>query len=229
VDVPTGWSVHVPRPDPGRPQARHHLGLGQDVRVGRVADVPVGVDPLDVGVSRQALVVRPTADGWRIEITNSNGATVHPWGLAPLVGPGQPVHVMWPFVAVRVHGVLPVSPHWVLLETDQYPFPSPRAALPPVTAETDLANPPLPLTPTQDRAVRVVFEPQLSWPPSVDPPRQIKQAARLLGVGDTAVQKTLGQVRSKARKLGLARAVELTQPDYVHVLVAAGYLAPRRP
>ncbi|MGH3697312.1 MAG: hypothetical protein ACRDRX_25560 [Pseudonocardiaceae bacterium] len=193
---------------------------GTQLRIGRQGDLALA--PADPGLSRIAALVSPTDDGWRVEIRNANGGSVHPWGLA--VPTGRITVTAWPRVAIRLSSSAADRAHWVLLETRLYPFPDATAQPRKAGPATDMADVPLVLTPTEEKVLRTVFEPQLAWPPSLDPPRQLKQAARRLSVTETAVQKSLARARAKADRLGLARHVELTQPDYLHVLVAAGYL-----
>jgi hypothetical protein len=45
-------------------------------------------------------------------------------------------------------------------------------------------------------------------------------------VSASAVQARLTEIRAKATALGLARQVPLSDPEYVYVLVRAGYLRP---
>ena len=58
------------------------IEMGESLVVGREGDLPVGVDLADTGVSRQALTVTATAEGWELVCTNSNRAALHPWGQA---------------------------------------------------------------------------------------------------------------------------------------------------
>lgn len=220
------WRVRTQtdRTDGGAPP-RHHgaavLDEGGRVVVGRSSPLPIGVDPQDDGVSRRAAVVEVVGGLWRITTANGNGAALHRWGLATALA--QPTELVdWPRVALRLRGARPDLVHWVLLETDREPPVAPEPGVRP--GATNIETPPLPLSAAQERALRMVFAPQLAWPPSLDPPLQIKQVARQLQVGETAVQNLLRKAQNRALRLGLAQPVELTRPDYLHVLVAAGYL-----
>lgn len=75
-------------------------------------------------------------------------------------------------------------------------------------------------------AVELVFQDYLAWPPPLTPPepRQLEQVARKLGNSLSGVQDRLRSVQDKALRPGVARPTTLTQPDYFHVLVAAGYM-----
>lgn len=157
--------------------------------------------------------------------TSRSGVVVQPWGLAPNRA-ASTTQLYWPLVAVRVLGSNADARHWVLLECDGY---FDYGTGPVVGRGTTLqAEPPRPLTPAETEAIGVVFESALAWPPPTMPadPLQLKQAARILGVTASAVKVRLEGARAKAEALGLERQVRVTDPDYVHVLVAAGYLRP---
>jgi hypothetical protein len=83
------------------------------------------------------------------------------------------------------------------------------------------------LTVAQEMAVRTLFAELLAWPPLVPAtPLQLKQVASRLGARPESIQRRLEEVRRKALGLGLARTGLLTDPEYLYVLVRAGYLAP---
>jgi hypothetical protein len=90
------------------------------------------------------------------------------------------------------------------------------------------ADPPRPLTPAEQQAIATVFEAILAWPPPLIPgePLQLKQAGRRLGITASAVKVRLEGARTKAELLGLDRSVGVTDPAYLHVLAAAGYIHP---
>jgi hypothetical protein len=216
--------------EPGRDatwphQAGVHARPGRPVVVGREGDLPLGVDPEDGGVSRTALTVVASEQGWQIDNSNRNGAVLHPWGLAVSLAPPHLV-LDWPLIAVRVVGSDHAHQHWVLLEShvrhdaDPPVLPGPGAA----TARSD---PPKPLTAAELEALWTVFADVLSWPPQLPAvPLQLKQAARRLRITESGVQLRLEGAQKKALALGLPRPVRLTEPDYLHVLVGAGYLTP---
>jgi hypothetical protein len=54
----------------------------------------------------------------------------------------------------------------------------------------------------------------------------LKQAARELGIQATTLKARLESARDKAVALGLGHQVGVTDPRYLHVLVAHGYLPP---
>jgi hypothetical protein len=205
----------------GSTQGEVELGEDERITVGRAAKLTFGRAAQDPGISRVAAAVTVHNGSWRIEMSNANGATLHPWGLAPTLA--GPLEVLaWSRVGLRLRGSSPDTRHWLLLETDR--DVPPTAAPTPLSGGTAVEPAPLPLSQAQERALRMVFAPQLAWPPSLDPPLQIKQVARQLGVSNTAVQNLLRKAQDRALRLGLTRPVELTQPDYLHVLVAAGYV-----
>ena len=198
---------------------------GKPVVVGREGDLALGVRPEDGGVSRTALTITATARGWQIENSNRNGAVLHPWGLAVSLAPPHLV-LDWPLIAVRVVGSDHARRHWVLLES-HVPVGSDPPVLPRAGAATARSDPPKPLTPAEREAIWTVFADVLAWPPRVPAvPLQLKQAARRLGITESGVQLRLEGAQRKAVVLGLPRPVRLTEPDYVHVLVGAGYLGP---
>jgi hypothetical protein len=126
--------------------------------------------------------------------------------------------------------------HWVLLEDDEvYTIGAARHT----TGLTDLAKPPNVLTDKQREAVQLLFADVLAWPPRVatrfrDPVaadgavrvKALKEVARSLSVTTEGVQKRLVEVRAKAERLGLAREVPLTDPEYVYLLARSGHLKP---
>jgi hypothetical protein len=190
------------------------------ITIGRRGDIPLGVDVPDEGISRVALTVTATSLGWSITDTSRNGVIVSPWGLAPQ-RPTTTLQLRWPLVAIRVLGTRADARHEVLLECDAYADLDPT----PAPGPTAGAPPPRPLTPAESAALEVVFAPNLAWPPGPSgEPLQLKQAARRLGVSASAVKVRLEGARTKAEGLGLERHVGVTDPAYLHVLVAAGYV-----
>lgn len=213
---------------PGR--SWHQAGAlappGRAVVIGREGELPIGVVPEDGGVSRVALTVTATREGWRIDKSNRNGAVLHPWGLAPSLAPTHTV-LDWPLIAVRVVGSDNAHQHWVLLESQTDPGADPPAVVAPAGTATAHSVPPKPLTPAELEALWTVFVDVLAWPPRLPAlPLQLKQAARRLGITESGVQLRLEGAQKKALALGLPRAVRLTEPDYLYVLVGAGYLTP---
>lgn len=198
--------------------------VDQPVIIGREGHLLLGRDVWDSGISRQAVVVTPTAEGWQIRTTNRNGAMIHPWGLAPYRAQASQV-VRWPLVAVKVSGTESHQQHWVLLESDGY-LDADGTAAQGLEPATNLGPPPPPLAPAELSALELVFADFLAWPPSTAPqiPRQLKQVATRLGKSLSGVQDRLRSAQEKALRLGLPRATTLTHPDYFHVLVAAGYV-----
>ena len=199
--------------------------LAPDTRVvlGREGDIGVGISPVDPKVSRQAVEVTRTARGWRVAVTNRNGVIVHPWAQPAYLAEREAV-LAWPRLALRVVGS-PALQHWVLLEdADLRPE---RAPVPAGTELTESADQPRPLTPAQEQAIRTLFAELLAWPPVVPAtPLQIKQVAHRLGVRPESIQRRLEEVRKKANAVGLARTGLLGDPEYLYVLVRAGFLEP---
>ena len=198
--------------------------LGQTVTVGRRADLLLGVDLDDDGVSRFALSVTAQADGWHISFDNRNGATLQLWAHAPVWAPqGTTRSVLWPRVGVRVEGNKRQFEHWVLLECDA--FVVTRGTEPAEAAETHVVRQPTPLTETQLDAVYTTFEEQLTWPPLSAPKAwPLDTAGRRLGIGPSAVRERLRPVQERARQLGLHSTFSITEPDYMFHLAARGYL-----
>ena len=199
--------------------------LEQPVVVGREGDLVLGREVCDTGISRQAVVVRATAEGWLVRTMNRNGAMIHPWGLAPYrAQPSQVVH--WPLVGIRVGGTQSYQQHWVLLESSRYTDVAASASAADQPTHTSFGPPPPPLAPAELSALELVFADYLAWPPATSAPlpRQLKQVATRLGKSLSGVQDRLQSAQEKALRLGLPRAMSLTQPDYFHVLVAARYI-----
>jgi hypothetical protein len=201
------------------------LAIDQHVTVGRAGRVVVGVDVADSGISRVVATVTATSKGWTIKDTSRNGIVIHPWGLAPLRATAD-LRLHWPLIGLRILGADPDARHWVLLECDRY---ATDGSGPNQAAGTTLqASPPRPLTPAEQQAIGTVFEAILAWPPHLIPgePLQLKQASRRLGITASAVKVRLEGARAKAELLGLDRPVGVTDPAYLHVLAAAGYVPP---
>ena len=185
----------------------------------------VGVDVADSGISRVVATITATSQGWTIRNTSRNGIVIHPWGLAPLRATTD-IRLHWPLIGLRVLGAEPDARHWLLLECDRYTI---DGADPTQAVGTTLqADPPRPLTPAEQQALATVFEAILAWPSPLIPaePLQLKQAGRRLGITASAVKVRLEGARAKAELLGLDRQVGVTDPAYLHVLVAAGYVVP---
>lgn len=199
------------------------VSINQQVTVGRAGHVVVGVDVADSGISRVVATITATPQGWTIRDTSRNGIVIHPWGLASLRATTD-VRLHWPLIGLRVLGAEPDARHWVLLECDRYAI---NGAGPGEAAGTTLqANPPRPLTPAEHEALATTFEALLAWPPPLIPaePLQLKQAGRRLDVTASAIKVRLEGARAKAELLGLDRQVGVTDPLYLHVLAAAGYV-----
>lgn len=201
------------------------LTIGQTVEIGREGDLPLGVEVPNTSISRNALAVTANPHGWDIAVTNRNGAVLHPWGQAPeLASPHNVIN--WPFVAVRMLPDTETSQHWVLIEADDMPVTPAGAVAPDSLTQTDRVERPGQLPPGEREALNVVFEPQLSWPPSHPAgPRLLKQAASRVGISISALQDRLKAARARALRLGQS-SVDLTDPSYLYMLVRAGYLDP---
>ena len=199
------------------------VSIGQQVTVGRAGHVVVGVDVADSGISRVVATITATPQGWTVRDSSRNGIVIHPWGLAPLRATTD-VRLHWPLIGLRVLGAEPDARHWVLLECDRYAIDA--ADLKQAVGTTLQADPPRPLTPAEQQALATVFEAILAWPPPLVPaePLQLKQASRRLGISASGVKVRLEGARAKAELLGLDRPVGVTDPAYLHVLAAAGYI-----
>jgi hypothetical protein len=211
----------------GRPPSTSTTAVrfDQPVSIGRAGRISLGVGVPDSGISRIVATVTATPEGWTIQDTSRNGIIIHPWGLAPVRATAAN-RALWPLIGLRVLGAEPDARHWVLLECDHYPIDgagSTRGAT--TTIQTD---PPRPLTAAEQEALHTVFESTLAWPPLLvaGDPLQLKQAGRKLRISASAVKVRLEGARAKAEALGLEQQVGVTDPTYLHTLVAAGYLHP---
>lgn len=193
---------------------------GLRLTVGREGEIAIATHPPDERVSRTAATIECTEAGWTVAISNRNGALLHPWGL-PAWQARDHEYLTERRVALRILGD-PAREHWVLLENDTV-----AEVVDDAERLTVRAAPVRPLTSAQLDVLFAVFGDLLAWPPRTSAaPGQLKQAARALGVSVSAVQERLRAVVGKAAALGLSREVELTDPEYLHVLVRAGYLRP---
>ena len=208
-----------------RVTAAARIEVGQQLVAGREGRLPLGVEVANMRVSRQALTVRATDLGWQVAMTNRNGGLVHPWAQpAELAAPEMVL--TWPLVAIRVPAEPGPSRHWVLLEADDLPAPAggPRTTRTGITP-TDRVERPSGLPSAEREALYTVFEAHLQWPPhDAAEPLLLKQAAKRLNITISGVQDRLKASRARATNLGLAGAVGLTDPTYLHLLVRAGYL-----
>ena len=204
------------------------VALDQPITVGRAGQVTLGVGVPDSGISRVVATVTATPEGWTIHDSSRNGIVIHPWGLAS-VRSSAVNRLRWPLIGLRVLGTEPDARHWLLLECEAYPIEGTGSAR--GASTTAQAVSPRPLTVAEHEALRTVFGSTLSWPPPTVPtePLQLKQAGRRLNISASAVKLRLEGARAKAELLGLAQQVGVTDPTYVHVLVAAAYLRPQEP
>lgn len=193
--------------------AFHTLGTramhaGDVVTIGRAAELPLG-HTADARVSRLALTVTATNDGWSVQAANRNGVLLHPWGL-PARYAQRDESSAAPRLALRVVGSI-VREHWVLLEDDTR---LPRATgSGPTTAEV--------------HTLRLLFPDLLEWPPVLaEWPPGVDQVAAALGVTPAAVRQQLEDIHAHAVTLGVTPDVTLADPDYVHALARAGFLRP---
>ncbi len=192
----------------------HTLGTramnpGDVVTVGRAAELPLG-HTHDARVSRLAMTVTCTDDGWELAATNRNGILIHPWGLPPRYARRDETTDA-PRVALRVVGSI-VREHWVLLEDDTRLTSGPQEGRP---------------TPAQIEALRLLFPDLIEWPPLLaEWPPGLEQVAAALGVTAATVRGRLDGLRTQALTLGLPPEVTVADPEYVHLLVQAGHLSP---
>lgn len=203
------------------------LTMGEPLLIGREGLIGIGVDPDDPGVSRRALEVTATADGWELSIVNRHGAWVQLWGHAALrMEHDSSLRRAWPRVGVRIVGGDRELDHWVLLECDDYPLPKPTDLPEPAGPPgTDLARIPKALTDTQLQAVITVFAQYLAWPPISGPaPMALASVANRLHVTDGAIAERLKKVQERAYAFGLHHQVGVSDPDYVYLLARHGYL-----
>lgn len=201
-----------------------NVEIGDEVMVGKEGDLPAGVDPEDGGISRHALTITATPDGWKIVYCNRNRASEHRWAQPPVWRQAGTNDVLfWPRIGIRLVGSRADAQHWILLEADGYR--AGERSMSSLTAQTDTVVPPLPLTRPQLDAVQRVFAEQLAWPPVSSPTTHaLKAVANRLGISASGVTARLNEVRERAYKLGSQQQFSLTEPDYVFVLALHGYL-----
>jgi hypothetical protein len=222
--VTDAWiTVREGTPDTAPVTTTTGVVIGQQFTAGRAGHVVVGVDVADSGISRVVATITATPQGWTVKDSSRNGIIIHPWGLAPLRATTD-VRLHWPLIGLRVLGAEPDVRHWLLLECDRYAIDA--ADLKQAAGTTLQADPPRPLTPAEQQALATVFEAILAWPPPLIPgePLQLKQAGRRLSISASGVKVRLEGARAKAELLGLDRQVGVTDPAYLHVLAAAGYV-----
>lgn len=191
--------------------------------MGRQGDIEVGIDPPDTGISRIAVEVAPVPAGWRFVAANRAGVVIHRWAQrSEWAELRREETVRWPRLALRIVGNVPGLHHWLLLESDRYPIVQPSK---PNRSVTQLAPPPRPLTVSQLEAINIVFREHLEWPPVAGPePVPLSAAGRRLGVGAGAVQQRLAAAQSRAYQLGSHQQYNVTEPEYLYVLVRNGYI-----
>jgi predicted DNA-binding protein (UPF0251 family) len=205
------------------PLLTHPVTRGRPVVIGREGELAVGIDPFDPKVSRNAVTVTSVREGWRLEVGNYNGVDLQLWGQPAL--PYRPVEPLsWPRIAVCVKGDR-LFRHLVLLDDPARAISVERPRH--VDQLTESLTPPPPLTMPQQEALRLLYAELLAWPPPKQAvPLRINQVAHRLRISSEAVRRRLEEARQKAIALGLNRAVPLTDPEYLYVLVRAGYLPP---
>lgn len=202
--------------------------LGESIEIGREGDLRIADDPEDPSVSRVALTLRTLSAGaMELSVTNLNGVAVHPWGSRTrYVAQGSDQQVLAGRTGLRViGGSSPDQPgvriYWVLVEGDPG-----QSRIPLQRSDVTVANTrPVPLTDIQRQTVETVFAEHLAWPPQPTPVSlAIDAAARRLGVSAAGINDRLAGVRKKAHGLGMPQQFGVADPEYVHVLVAHGYL-----
>ena len=209
--------------EPIRAPHRREVPVGTTLRFGRDSAFELGADPVDRKVSGRAVEITHDGERWHLTAVNRHGVDLYRWGQAfrPLTA-GVTEPVVWPRIALYVRGDEAAYQHWVLCEDPGMP------TLPPDRTTTDTERtPPSPLTNRELAAVYEVFEDQLAWPPRYPSrPRLPKQAAGPLGVHEGGVRRLLESARARAAKLG-PTGNSLTDPTYVHTLVANGCIQPQ--
>jgi hypothetical protein len=208
------------------PLRTHPVTPERPVIIGREGELPVGIDPFDPKVSRNAVTITSVGDGWRLEIGNRHGVDLQLWGqpALPYYRPGE--LLSWPRITVCVKGDRRFR-HLVLLDDPTLAIGLERPQHSGSSRITESLTRPPTLTVPQQEALRLLYAELLAWPP----PKQavalrINQVARRLRIGSEAVRRRLEEARQKAIALGLSREVPLTDPEYLYVLVRAGYLPP---
>jgi hypothetical protein len=204
------------------------LDVGDVIDAGREADLPVGSDPEDPGISRVGLSITAGETAWELRVTNRNGAVLHRWGQAPAILEFErPMQLRWPRAGVRLIGKDSEVEHWILLEAGDYALPRPGEPGGHAGAGTYVASAPRPLTDAQRDALQAVFEQHLAWPPITNPVVTARETAgRRLGISYTGIVDRLQGAQRKAHQLGSQQQFGLMEPDYLYILVARGYLAP---
>ena len=197
---------------------------GVEVSCGRDAEVPLGRDPLDAGVSRIAVVVTAAEDGWRLRCLNRNGISIHPWAQAPAWLSFEASRTLfWPRIGLRIIGTLRDVEHWVLLENDAFAEPLGMTSAQ-GNDDTFVVVRPRRLTASQLAAAYGVFAAYLSWPPLSTPsPRSLESVGQRLGITPSAIRERLRPLQERAQELGLHQQFGVTEPDYIFHLATHGY------
>jgi len=79
--MPEAWVItrsSIPGTAPATSCTSAPLDIG--ITIGRHAEMPLGVDVPDEGISRVALTITATAEGWAITNRSRNGIIRHPLG-----------------------------------------------------------------------------------------------------------------------------------------------------
>jgi len=202
------------------------ISTGTPVTIGRDTELPVGIDPPDLGVSRRGVEVTAAADGWHVVIENRAGAFVHPWAQPPIWAPHGTVAVhRWPKIGIRLIGSDRTMEHWVLLESEAYPLPVQGRSASADFGPTRLPPTPKPLTAHQLAAVQGVFQEFLAWPPKSGPsPTTLATAATKLKISPAGVTERLARVQDRAYALGMHRQTGVSDPAYLYLLVRHGFI-----
>lgn len=195
------------------------------IHVGRKADLVLGREPQDLGLSRVALKLAWTDSGWDIVASNQNGAVLHAWAQAPMqLREQSSIGLRWPRIGVCLVGQWPAMEHWVLMETEISVPRAPTARQGRVDGTTELPNRPRDITLPQLVAVSTTFADFFAWPPKLAPePRTMDAVGARLGVTSSAIRERLLAVARRAHDLGYTGPINASDPGYVFHLAANGY------
>lgn len=168
--------------------------------------IPVGLEPRDATISREAGELRRTDEQWQVINTGSRSFfLVEPGGEVEIAAPGSgrsAALIAHDYVWLRLPGEAGDHAVEVELALDELPDHQPTTSAEGADEATNVEAP-IQLTDNEQRSVVAVYESYLQLPPRYRrEPRSLRAAAARLGVEEGKVKADLRRVQDKVATAG---------------------------